>query len=44
LRLLFAIVPASATLLAAMALRPYALSRETMVQIRSRLETRRGAV
>jgi glycoside/pentoside/hexuronide:cation symporter, GPH family len=44
LRLLFAVVPATAALLAALALRRYPLTREAMNTIRARLEARRGAV
>ena len=44
LRTLFAVVPATAALLAAIALRWYPLTRDTMNQIRGRLEARRGAV
>jgi GPH family glycoside/pentoside/hexuronide:cation symporter len=44
LRILFAVVPAAAALLAALALRRYPLSREAMMTIRTRLEARRGAV
>jgi glycoside/pentoside/hexuronide:cation symporter, GPH family len=44
LRVLFAVVPAVAGLLAALALRWYPLNRDTMNQIRARLEARRGAV
>jgi len=44
LRILFAVVPAAASLLAALALRRYPLSREVMIAIRARLEARRGAV
>jgi GPH family glycoside/pentoside/hexuronide:cation symporter len=44
LRILFAVVPAAAALLAALALRRYPLSREAMNTIRARLEARRGAV
>jgi glycoside/pentoside/hexuronide:cation symporter, GPH family len=44
LRLLFAIVPATAALLAALVLRRYPLTRDAMTTIRARLEARRGAV
>jgi glycoside/pentoside/hexuronide:cation symporter, GPH family len=44
LRILFALVPALAALLAALALRRYPLTRAAMNDIRIRLETRRGAV
>ena len=44
LRILFAVVPATAALLAALALRRYPLTRDVMVTIRARLEARRGAV
>jgi len=44
LRILFAMVPAAASLLAALVLRRYPLDRETMRAIRARLETRRGSV
>jgi GPH family glycoside/pentoside/hexuronide:cation symporter len=44
LRILFAVVPAAAALLAALALRRYPLNREAMNTIRARLEARRGAV
>jgi GPH family glycoside/pentoside/hexuronide:cation symporter len=44
LRLLFAVVPATAALLAALALRRYPLSREVMIEIRARLEAKRGGV
>lgn len=44
LRILFAVVPAAAALLAALALRRYPLSREAMNTIRARLEARRGGV
>jgi GPH family glycoside/pentoside/hexuronide:cation symporter len=44
LRILFAVVPATAALLAALVLRRYPLNRETMTTIRARLEARRGAV
>ena len=44
LRILFAVVPAAAALLAALALRRYPLTREAMNGIRVRLEARRGAV
>jgi glycoside/pentoside/hexuronide:cation symporter, GPH family len=44
LRILFALVPATAALLAALALRRYPLTRATMTTIRARLEARRGAV
>jgi GPH family glycoside/pentoside/hexuronide:cation symporter len=44
LRILFAVVPAAAALLAAIALRRYPLSRDAMSAIRARLEAKRGAV
>jgi GPH family glycoside/pentoside/hexuronide:cation symporter len=44
LRILFAVVPAAAALLAALALRRYPLSRDAMNTIRARLEARRGDV
>ena len=44
LRILFAVVPAAASLLAALALGRYPLERETMCTIRTRLEARRGTV
>jgi len=44
LRLLFAVVPAVAALLAAMSLRRYPLTRATMNDLRARLESRRGAL
>lgn len=44
LRILFAVVPATAALFAALALRRYPLSRATMATIRARLEAQRGAV
>jgi GPH family glycoside/pentoside/hexuronide:cation symporter len=44
LRILFAVVPATAALLAAIALRRYPLTRARMNTIRARLEARRGAV
>ncbi len=44
LRILFALVPAVAALLAALALRRYTLTRSTMNEIRARLEARRGTV
>jgi len=44
LRILFAVVPATAALLAAVALRRYPLTRATMNTIRARLEARRGDV
>jgi GPH family glycoside/pentoside/hexuronide:cation symporter len=44
LRVLFAVVPATAALLAAVALRRYPLTRARMNTIRARLEARRGAV
>jgi GPH family glycoside/pentoside/hexuronide:cation symporter len=44
LRILFALVPATAALLAALALRRYPLTRDAMSTIRARLEARRGAV
>ncbi len=44
LRILFAVVPATAALLAALALRRYPLTRDAMTAIRARLEARRGAV
>jgi Na+/melibiose symporter-like transporter len=44
LRVLFAVVPAAAAILAALALRRYPLSREAMNTIRARLEARRGGV
>jgi len=44
LRLLFAVVPATAALLAALVLRRYPLNRATMNTIRARLEAKRGAV
>jgi GPH family glycoside/pentoside/hexuronide:cation symporter len=44
LRLLFAVVPATAALFAALVLRRYPLTREAMNTIRARLESRRGAV
>ncbi|MBN2574427.1 MAG: MFS transporter [Deltaproteobacteria bacterium] len=44
LRILFALVPAVAALLAALALRRYPLTRATMNDIRARLEARRGVV
>lgn len=42
LRILFAVVPATASLLAALALRRYPPDRQTMDTIRTRLEARRG--
>jgi glycoside/pentoside/hexuronide:cation symporter, GPH family len=42
LRVLFAVVPAAASLLAALALRRYPLTHDTMNLIRARLEARRG--
>ena len=42
LRILFAVVPAAASLLAALVLRRYPLSRDTMSSIRASLEARRG--
>ena len=44
LRILFAVVPATAALLAAVALRRYPLTRARMSAIRARLEARRGVV
>ena len=44
IRLLFALIPATAALLAAVALNRYPLSRATMAHIRARLENRRGSV
>ncbi len=44
LRILFAVVPAGASLLAALALRRYPLTRDTMNVIRARLEARRGGL
>lgn len=44
LRILFAVVPAVAALLAGLVLRRYPLSREAMKTIRARLEARRGTV
>jgi GPH family glycoside/pentoside/hexuronide:cation symporter len=44
LRVLFAVVPAAAALLAALALRRYPLTRGAMNDIRARLEARRGVV
>jgi len=44
LRILFASVPATAVLLAALALRRYPLTRDAMNTIRASLEARRGAV
>ena len=44
LRVLFALVPAAAALLAALALRRYPLTRGAMNDIRARLEARRGTV
>ncbi len=44
LRVLFAAVPATAALLAALALRRYPLTRGAMNDIRARLESRRGVV
>jgi Na+/melibiose symporter-like transporter len=44
LRILFAVVPATAAFLAAIALRRYPLGREVQATIRARLEARRGAV
>jgi Na+/melibiose symporter-like transporter len=44
LRILFALVPATAALFAALALRRYPLTRDAMNTIRARLEARRGAV
>jgi Na+/melibiose symporter-like transporter len=44
LRILFAVVPAMASLLAAVALGRYPLNRLTMDAIRARLEARRGTV
>jgi hypothetical protein len=44
LRVLFAVVPAAAALLAALALRRYPLTRGAMDDIRARLEVRRGTV
>jgi GPH family glycoside/pentoside/hexuronide:cation symporter len=44
LRILFAVVPGAAALLAALALRRYPLSRDAMNTIRARLEARRGDV
>lgn len=42
LRILFAVVPATAALLAALAVRRYPLTREAMTELRTRLEARRG--
>jgi GPH family glycoside/pentoside/hexuronide:cation symporter len=44
LRLLFAVLPAAASLLAAIALQQYPLTRENMVSIRASLEAKRGVV
>jgi glycoside/pentoside/hexuronide:cation symporter, GPH family len=44
LRIVFAVVPAFAALLAGLALRRYPLTRDVMNTIRERLESRRGAV
>lgn len=44
LRILFAVIPATAALLAALVLRRYRLGRDVMTTIRTRLEVRRGAV
>jgi GPH family glycoside/pentoside/hexuronide:cation symporter len=44
LRVLFAVVPGAAALLAALALRRYPLTRSAMNDIRARLEARRGTV
>jgi glycoside/pentoside/hexuronide:cation symporter, GPH family len=44
LRILFAVVPATASLLAAVALGRYPLKHLTMDAIRARLEARRGTV
>jgi glycoside/pentoside/hexuronide:cation symporter, GPH family len=44
LRILFALLPAAAALLAALALRRYPLTRSEMNSIRARLEARRGVV
>jgi len=44
LRILFAVVPAAAALLAALVLRRYPLTRGAMNDIRARLEARRGAI
>jgi GPH family glycoside/pentoside/hexuronide:cation symporter len=44
LRILFAVVPAMASLLAAFTLRRYPLNRQTMVAIRARLEESRGTI
>jgi GPH family glycoside/pentoside/hexuronide:cation symporter len=44
LRVLFAVVPATAALLAALALQRYPLTRSAMNDIRARLEAKRGLV